>query len=185
MTPVGVMPSSDLTVLFNKSYGRHRSERALNSHRAAHALRIDRQQLVVWAAAEGLTFVRDTVNHSWLIAGTPPVDERLPVFLVEPDTWGFGAQAVGGGATAPKNFVVRNVGDRSGRIGAVELQYGAPFFAIDTDTASAATVPPGGTVSFNVTFDPAAAQAYTGTIYVPNNSEEAPNIRVNLSGTGA
>jgi len=113
------------------------------------------------------------------LAGTG-ITAAAPAISVDPPTnWAAGAVDIDGG-TAVRVFSVGNPGTADLHVGTV-TKTGADF-AKSSDTASGATITPGASKSFTITFDPTTTGAKTGSVTVP--SDAGPNVVVALSGTG-
>ena len=96
---------------------------------------------------------------------------------VSPASIDFGQVTVGV-TSAPKSFQVRNPGSAVLR---VEVESDETSFAVTPATAS---VPPGGSAAFAVTFSPGVIKGVTGTIHVTSTAAEGGHASVALAGEG-
>ena len=101
-----------------------------------------------------------------------------PAINIDPTSWSFGNQAVGG-TSAAKVFTVTNSGTASLSIGTLTV---SGDFALNSNTCGA-SIPSDGTCTFGVTFSPTSAGAKSGSVSIPSNASSSPNS-VSLSGSG-
>jgi hypothetical protein len=79
-------------------------------------------------------------------------------------------------------FDVKNVGDADLHLGTL-TQSGAGVFALDTDY-SGATLAPGQTRSLLVTYAPVTGSGDSGTLVIPSDDPDEPEVEVALEGNG-
>lgn len=104
---------------------------------------------------------------------------NVPVASVSPSSFDFGNQPVGQ-TSAAQAFTVQNTGNAGLVMGSVSP---SGDFAVSSDTCSGTTVAPGGTCTVSVTFTPAQTGPRSGTLTIPDNAADSPQL-VSLSGTG-
>lgn len=92
----------------------------------------------------------------------------------------FGSVTVGGNAT--NTLTIYNDGDANLVIGTLS-GLGAPFSLVNNN-CSGKTVASGGSCTVGVRFAPTATGNFTGTLNVPSNDADDPNIAVAVSGSG-
>lgn len=102
---------------------------------------------------------------------------------VTPASLTFASTAVGN-TSASQSVAVRNSGNRTMNIGAVNIT-GNNAGSFITTTTCTATLAAGRTCNYNVSFRPQAQGALTATLNISNNGTAGGVSRVSLSGTGA
>jgi hypothetical protein len=109
------------------------------------------------------------------VGGVPPI----PTTNVNPTALDFGNQLVGA-TSAAQTVTVTNTGSVNLNVGALSP---SGQFALTADNCSNATVAPGNSCTFGVTFTPLSLGPKTGTVTIPSNSASNPDS-VALSGNG-
>jgi hypothetical protein len=89
-------------------------------------------------------------------------------------------------STGTQTVTVTNSGTANLVIGTVAgaNPLAAPF-ALANDTCTGATVLPGASCTFNVTFTPGSVGDFSDTFDIPSNATGEPSVTVSVSGTGA
>ena len=143
----------------------------------------------------GISFLNLTTGCSDTLASTVTVTPPGPNPCVGPPVAVIGAPNPGcpagpnvvaaGGATAPITINVANTapaGSAALTVTGAIVAGGADFTAI-TPTG-AATIPPGNSQNFTITFNPSAVGPLTGTVRFTTNDPLNPTVDVTVCGTG-
>jgi len=109
------------------------------------------------------------------VGGVPPI----PTTNVNPTALDFGNQLVGA-ASAAQTVTLTNTGSVNLNVGALSP---SGQFTLIADNCSNATVAPGNSCTFGVTFTPLSVGPKTGSVTIPSNSASNPDT-VSLSGNG-
>jgi alpha-tubulin suppressor-like RCC1 family protein len=139
--------------------------------------------VVVWGwNGDGQTNVPAGLSNVVAIAagsGHTVALQREPPTIVD-----YGSHLLGS-TSAPKTFTLRNTGTLPLTITGVGVSGGAAGdFLLDT-TGMLASVPPGGSTTFTVSFTPIAAGARGTTLRILSNDDDEGTFEVSLTGIGA
>jgi hypothetical protein len=110
-----------------------------------------------------------------------------PSIAITPATASFGEQKVKAGATAPRSFVVENVGNEPMQVDEVVLgdQADFDFESEPEEDCGKAAIAPGHSCMIEVSFNPASAGAKSTTLQVGAAAPAAPaTATATLTGTG-
>lgn len=102
---------------------------------------------------------------------------------VAPDVIDFGDVDLG--ASETQALAISNPGDAELVVQAIGIGAGSqPGFAIASAPATPATLAPAASVPVEVTFTPTTAELVTGSVEIASNDPDAPQVAVDLAGTG-
>ncbi len=110
----------------------------------------------------------------------PVVSEDAPAVRLDPDALAFGRVEVGDWVSATVS--VANVGDEDLEILSLELEDAVSAYTISAIGFSP-LVPPGGSTTFDVTFDPDAEGEYATAVLLETNAADEP-ARLPVTATG-
>lgn len=106
-----------------------------------------------------------------------------PFWSITPTTFSFGNVTSGGGSSKAIPTTIKNVGQANLTVSGILISgTGAAAFSTGFGVLPR-TIAPGATYTFNITFTPAANQAYSATIKFTTNDPYSPHSYA-LSGTG-
>ena len=133
-------------------------------------------------AVLGLVACQDyTVNKTGDVLGNDE-SSAVPDIAVTPDRVSFDDLAVDAETTAYQEITIRNEGEAALQISRIYLENDETPFTVGA--LSQALVPPGGTASFTVTFDPVTAAESATRVIIPSNDPDEPEVAVALNGLG-
>jgi len=109
------------------------------------------------------------------------VEQRGGNNIVDGATTGFGSVTIG--TTANLSFTIRNTGtgDLSGLDCAIDGTDANDFMVLNAPVAS---VPPGGTTTFDLRFSPRGVGAKTAALHIASNDSNRNPFDITLTGTG-
>ena len=122
--------------------------------------------------------VMNADSHEYFVENTP-VTADGPAYSLSTTSLDFGEQTAGS-TSAPRSVTLTSTGDANLVIGA--LSAGGEF-GLTSDTCTGATVPPAGTCTFAVAFQPTAPGDRASSITIPSDAARTTNT-VSLKGTG-
>jgi beta propeller repeat protein len=139
------------------------------------------------ALMEGFSFIKFRVIHlsGWIdiseagITGTSASVLDDWSISVDPPELNFGSVNIGNSSAL--NFTISNTGTGNLVIGTIE-EPPVPF-SISSDGCSGHTLSALASCSVNINFSPTLEGSFTGTITVPSNDADNPDVSLNLTGT--
>lgn len=102
---------------------------------------------------------------------------------IAPLTLSFGSRDVDAGASALQSVTITNSGTNTLNFTGAQVALAGADFALSSDSGEA-LLAPGASRTVDLTFDPSAAGAITGTLTITTDDADEPTINVDLDGTG-
>lgn len=121
-------------------------------------------------------------NFNFVLGGgEPPGDD--PDISAVPISLGFGEVIVG--SSAQLDLVVTNEGNAALQIGAVGVSNGlSPPFSFGSDACFGSLIPPQGSCTITVSFQPTIHGVSLDSFDIPSNDPDTPTLTISVSGSG-